>query len=313
MLIWSSQRTSFSHAPQSGYHWSAQNNCHWRQFLPSLWRRVDGAYLIKTRCISIYPFEQLSLPTSLYINISCVPLPSKFQTLSRASYEMAEPCNVPSHDESCDERGGDYSESASFSGASSESLCSSASNLSDDATSSPPLHPSEPSSASSSMLQLDTEDPLYELSTLLAQLPIRCVYLPSSQTSLQLSSIQICLHIIQFPQERAVQILPRKVPIIHINIWCYMCSRPRASKKVIAKRPSNASVAKVMSRTSNTSHSYSRSKPSAHQNKRYTNAYWSVTKWDLEQIRTRMPSLHFPLTSCTSCMLYLWLFKVHFI
>jgi hypothetical protein len=85
---------------------------------------------------------------------------------------------------------------------------------------------------------------------------------------------------------------------------------PRASKKVIAKRPSNASVAKVMSRTSNTSHLYSRSKPSAHQKKRDTNAYWSVTKWDPEQIRTRVPSLHFSLTTCTSCIYdyskYIW-------
>lgn len=229
---------------------------------------------------------------------------------------MAEPCNVPSHDESCDERGGDYSESASFSGASSESLCSSASNLSDDATSSPPLHPSEPSSASSSMLQLDTEDPLYELSTLLAQLPIRkglSKYYQGKSQSFTSISDATCVQDLAKKISYSKRMKTCKSYSAGLDMNQRSNNLPRASKKVIAKRPSNASVAKVMSRTSNTSHSYSRSKPSAHQNKRYTNAYWSVTKWDLEQIRTRMPSLHFPLTSCTSCMLYLWLFKVHFI
>jgi len=78
-------------------------------------------------------------------------------------------------DDSCNEQGGDPSESASFSGASSGSLSSSASNLSDDAASCPSGHPHdyEPSSASSSTLQLDDEGPVYDLSSLLAQLPVR--------------------------------------------------------------------------------------------------------------------------------------------
>jgi len=78
-------------------------------------------------------------------------------------------------DDSCNEQGGDPSESASFSGASNGSLYSSASNLSDDAASCPSGHPHdyEPSSASSSTLQLDDEGPVYDLSSLLAQLPVR--------------------------------------------------------------------------------------------------------------------------------------------
>jgi hypothetical protein len=99
---------------------------------------------------------------------------------------MAEPYNlaphgVPScHKEICNKPGDDSSESYnSFSGASSGSLCSSASNVSDDATSSPPGHRSEPSSASSSTLHLDAEGPLYELSSLLDELPIRCMFIIS--------------------------------------------------------------------------------------------------------------------------------------
>ena len=135
----------------------------------------------------------LRLYISTYAASLCLPSPKLFfkgcksQTLSRASYEMAEPCNLPSHrlflchDESCNEQGGDPSASASFSGASSGSLCSSASNLSDDEASCPHGHPYEPSSASSSTLQLDDEDPVHELSSLLAQLPVRWVYLPPAQ------------------------------------------------------------------------------------------------------------------------------------
>lgn len=97
---------------------------------------------------------------------------------------MAEACKVVSlgaplcHEEACVRRGDDHSYAASISGASSGSLCSSASDLSDHATSSPPDHSSEVSSASPSTLQLDSEGPLYELSSLIAQLPVRCIFCP---------------------------------------------------------------------------------------------------------------------------------------
>ncbi|CAL5023052.1 unnamed protein product [Urochloa decumbens] len=190
---------------------------------------------------------------------------------------MAEPCNLPyhgvilCHDESCKERGDDHSESASFSGVSSRSLCSSASNMTDDATSSPPGHPSEPSSASSSTLQLDAEGPLYELSSLLAQLPARKglskYYQGKSQSFTSISDVT------------CVQDLAKKISYSKRMKTCKSYSAgldmnqrsnnlPRPCNKVIAKRPSNGSVARVMSRSSNISHSYSSAKPSTQQNKR---------------------------------------------
>lgn len=131
----------------------------------------------------IYPFGQLFL----FLRLSIYPHKLHhfaLQTFSSVSFKMAEPCNLASHgvplchEEICSKPGDDHFESASFSGASRGSLGSSVSNLSDDATSSSPCHPSEPSSASSSMLHLDGEGPLYELSSLLEQLPLRCVYCP---------------------------------------------------------------------------------------------------------------------------------------
>ncbi|CAN6272006.1 unnamed protein product [Urochloa humidicola] len=190
---------------------------------------------------------------------------------------MAEPCNLPSHgvilchDESCNERGGDHSESASSSGVSSGSLCSSASNLTDDATSCTPGHPSEPSSVSSSTLQLDAEGPLYELSSLLAQLPVRKglsnYYQGKSQSFTSISDAT------------CVQDLAKKISYRKRMKTCKSYSAgldmnqrsnnlPRPCNKVIAKRPSNGSVARVMSRTSSISHSYSSAKPSTHQNRR---------------------------------------------
>ncbi|CAL4889040.1 unnamed protein product [Urochloa decumbens] len=190
---------------------------------------------------------------------------------------MAEPCNLPyhgvilCHDESCNERGDDHSESAAFSGVSSGSLCSLASNLTDDATSSPPGHPSEPSSVSSSTLQLDAEGPLYELSSLLAQLPARkglSKYYQGKSQSFTSISDATC-----------VQDLAKKISYSKRMKTCKSYSagldmNQRSNNllmpcnKVIAKRPSNGSVARVTSRSSNISHSYSSAKPSTHQNKR---------------------------------------------
>ncbi|KAF8670491.1 hypothetical protein HU200_050507 [Digitaria exilis] len=182
---------------------------------------------------------------------------------------MAEPCNmVPlCDDESFNERSGDHSESASSSGVSSRSLCSSASNLSDDATSSPPLHPSETSSASSSMLQLDAEDPLYELSSLLAQLPIRnglSKYYQGKSQSFTSISDATCVQDLAKKISYSKRMKTCKSYSAGLDMNRRSNNLPRASNKVIAKRPSNGSVGRVMSRA-------------AHQ-ERCTNVYWSVTK-----------------------------------
>ncbi|PWZ04318.1 hypothetical protein Zm00014a_038473 [Zea mays] len=191
---------------------------------------------------------------------------------------MAEPYNlaphgVPScHKEICNKPGDDSSESYnSFSGASSGSLCSSASNMSDDATSSPPGHRSEPSSASSSTLHLDAEGPLYELSSLLDELPIRKglsnYYQGKAQSFTSISDAT------------SVQDLAKKVSYskrmrasksysvgLDMNQRTIIVSRP--CNKMIAKRPSNGSFARVMSGTSNTSNLNISTKSYAHQNKR---------------------------------------------
>jgi hypothetical protein len=84
---------------------------------------------------------------------------------------------APCHEDTGVEIGEDHSGVASASDTSSGSVCSLASDLSDDASYSPPDHSSGASSASSSSstLQPDSEGPLYELSSLLAQLPARYV------------------------------------------------------------------------------------------------------------------------------------------
>ncbi|KAJ1278631.1 hypothetical protein BS78_04G093500 [Paspalum vaginatum] len=176
---------------------------------------------------------------------------------------MAKPCNLASHgiplchEEICNKPGDDHFEFASFSGTSGGSLCSSASNLSDDATSSPPGHPSEPSSASSSTLHLDCEGPLYELSSLLDQLPIRkglsSYYQGKSQSFTSISDAT------------SVQDLAKKTSYSKRMKTCKSYSAglnmnqrsnilPRPCNKVIAKRHTNGSFIRVMSRTSNASH-----------------------------------------------------------
>ncbi|KAG2649629.1 uncharacterized protein LOC120655156 [Panicum virgatum] len=190
---------------------------------------------------------------------------------------MAEPCNLPSHglflcrDESSNEQGGDPSASASFSGASSGSLCSSASNLSDDEASCPHGHPYEPSSASSSTLQLDDEGPVYELSLLLAQLPVRTglskYYQGKSQSFTSISDAT-CVQDLAKKISYSKRMKACKSYSAGLDMKQRSNNLPRPCNKVIAKRPSNGSAARVMSRTSNKSHSYSGGKPSTHQNKR---------------------------------------------
>jgi hypothetical protein len=81
------------------------------------------------------------------------------------------------HEAACLELREDHSDVASTSGTSGGSACSLASNLSDDASYSPPDDSSGSSSASSSTLHLDSEGPLCDLSSLLAQLPARYIML----------------------------------------------------------------------------------------------------------------------------------------
>lgn len=88
-----------------------------------------------------------------------------------------QPLHLPPRMEKACHNGHDhFDDASSVSSAVSRSLCSSASDLSDDADYSPPDRSSESSSASSSTLQLESEGPLYELSSLLAQLPARCMF-----------------------------------------------------------------------------------------------------------------------------------------
>ncbi|RLM80875.1 hypothetical protein C2845_PM12G07280 [Panicum miliaceum] len=190
---------------------------------------------------------------------------------------MAELCNLSSHgvplcqDESCNERGGDDSEFASFSGESSGSLCSSASNLSDDATSSPPGHPREPSSASSSTVQLDDDGPLYKLSSLVVQLPIRkglSKYYQGKSQSFTSISDATCVQDLAKKISYSKRIKTCKSYSAGLDMNQRSNNLPRPCNKVIAKRPSNGSVARVMTRTCNTRHSYSSARPSTHQNKR---------------------------------------------
>jgi hypothetical protein len=101
--------------------------------------------------------------------------------------EACAPVPPGAHEEACIEQSDDRSEDGSFSGSSIGSSCSSASDLSDDGSSYRPgdyLEPSSSSSsASSSTLQLDSEGPLCDLSSLIAQLPIRCFAPPLQKYS----------------------------------------------------------------------------------------------------------------------------------
>ncbi|XP_066329826.1 protein OXIDATIVE STRESS 3-like [Miscanthus floridulus] len=189
---------------------------------------------------------------------------------------MAEPYNLASHavplchKEICNKPGDDHSESASFSGASSGSLCSSASNVSDDATSSPLGHPSQPSSASSSTLHLDAEGPLYELSSLLDELPIRKglsnYYQGKAQSFTSISdatSVQDLAKKISYSKRmRACKSYSVGLDMNQRSIII-----PRPGNKVIAKKTSNGSFA-IVRRTSNTSHLNISTKSYAHQSKR---------------------------------------------
>jgi len=152
------------------------------------------------------------------------------------------------HEDACADLGEDGADVAS---ASSGSLCSLALNLSDDARYSPPDHPLESSSA----LQLNSEGPLYELSSLLAQLPARRglskYYQGKSQSFISISDAT-CL-----------QDLGKEVTYNKRMKTCKSCTgglgmnqrsnhSPRTSSKMIAKRPSKGSFACLLSRASST-------------------------------------------------------------
>uniref|UniRef100_A0A0D9VDZ5 Oxidative stress 3 n=1 Tax=Leersia perrieri TaxID=77586 RepID=A0A0D9VDZ5_9ORYZ len=178
------------------------------------------------------------------------------------------------HEEACTEQADDRSEDDSFSGSSIGSPCSSASDLSDDGSSYQPGDSPEPSplsSASSSTLQLDSEGPLCDLSSLISQLPIRRglsnYYQGKSQSFTSISDAT------------CVQDLAKKITYNKRMKACKSYAAgldmnqrsnhlPRPCNKMIAKRPSKGSFACLLSRPSSASLLYSSAKPPAHQSKK---------------------------------------------
>uniref|UniRef100_J3LB23 Oxidative stress 3 n=1 Tax=Oryza brachyantha TaxID=4533 RepID=J3LB23_ORYBR len=177
------------------------------------------------------------------------------------------------HGEACIEQANDRSEDDSFSGSSIGSACSSASDLSDDGSSYQPGDSPEPSSssASSSTLQLDSEGPLYELSSLISQLPVRRglsnYYQGKSQSFTSISDAT------------CVQDLAKKVTYNKRMKACKSYAAgldmnqrsnhlPRPCNRMIAKRPSKGSFACLLSRPSSASLMYSSAKPPTQQSKK---------------------------------------------
>ncbi|KAG8070244.1 hypothetical protein GUJ93_ZPchr0006g43688 [Zizania palustris] len=172
-------------------------------------------------------------------------------------------CQEEGHEERADDR----SEASSFLGSS----CSSASDLSDDGSSSLAGHSPEMPSASSSTLDLDSEGTSNELSSLIAQLPVRRglskYYQGKSQSFTSISDAE------------CVQDLAKKITYNKRMKACKSYAAgldmnqrsnhlPRPCNKMITKRPSKGSFAFVLSRTSNISLLYSSAKPPMHQNKK---------------------------------------------
>ncbi|KAL5212590.1 hypothetical protein ABZP36_023437 [Zizania latifolia] len=175
------------------------------------------------------------------------------------------------HEEGHEERADDRSEASSFLGSSIGSSCSSASDLSDDGSSSLARHSPELPSASSSTLELDSEGTPNELSSLIAQLPVRRglskYYHGKSQSFTSISDAE------------CVQDLAKKITYNKRMKACKSYAAgldmnqrsnhlPRPCNKMITKRPSKGSFACVLSRTSSISLLYSSAKPPMHQNKK---------------------------------------------
>lgn len=174
--------------------------------------------------------------------------------------------------------GEDHPDAAPYtspSGASSaSSLCSLASNLGNGSSyySRPDDHSSESSSASSSTLQLDSEaeGPLYQLSSLLAQLPARRglskYYQGKSQS---FTSISYATSLQDLGKEITYNKRMKTCKSYTAGLGMSQRSNhlPRTCNKMIAKRPSKGSFACQMSRASSTNLLYSSANLPAHQNK----------------------------------------------
>ncbi|KAF7018783.1 hypothetical protein CFC21_032032 [Triticum aestivum] len=179
----------------------------------------------------------------------------------------------------CQGEGQDHPDAASYtspsaSGASSGlSSCSLTPNLGDGLGYLPSEdHSSESSSASSSTLQLDSEaeGPLYELSSLLAQLPARrglSKYYQGKSQSFTSISYATCLQDLG----KEVTYSKRMKTCKSNTAGSVMNQRsnhlPRTCNKMIAKRPSKSSFACQMSRASSTNLLYRSANLPAHQNK----------------------------------------------
>lgn len=213
------------------------------------------------------------LPASAYIHAHGV-LAFAVQALNILRDNLAPSCllvylgmeEARSHEDACVELGEDHSDVASASGTSSRwALCSSASNLSDDAGYSPPDH----SSASSSTLQLDSEGPLYELSSLLAQLPVRrrlSKYYQGKSQSFTSISAATCLQDLGKEATYNMRMKTCKSYTAGSGMNQRSNHSPRTCNKMIAKRPSKGSFACLLSRASSTNLLCSSASLAEHQN-----------------------------------------------
>lgn len=163
-----------------------------------------------------------------------------------------------------------FDDASSVSSAVSRSLCSSASDLSDDADYSPPDRSSESSSASSSTLQLESEGPLYELSSLLAQLPARrglSKYYQGKSQSFTSISDATCLHDLGKEATYNKRMKACKSST-GLGINQRSSHLPRTCNKMIAKKPSKGSLACLLPRASSNNLLYISANSAAHQNKK---------------------------------------------
>uniref|UniRef100_A0A0E0JXL4 Oxidative stress 3 n=1 Tax=Oryza punctata TaxID=4537 RepID=A0A0E0JXL4_ORYPU len=178
------------------------------------------------------------------------------------------------HDEACIEQSDDRSEDDSFSGSSIGSSCSSASDLSDDGSSYRPGDSPEPlssSSASSSTLQLDSVGPLCDLSSLIAQLPVRrglSNYYQGKSQSFTLISDATCVQDLAKKITYTKRMKACKSYATGLDMNQRSNHLPRPCNKMIAKRPSKGSFTCLLSRPSSTSLLYSSAKPPTHQSKK---------------------------------------------
>lgn len=153
------------------------------------------------------------------------------------------------------------------------SSCSLGLNLGDGSTYSPPDdYSSELSSASSSTLHLDSEaeGPLYELSSLLAQLPARrglSKYYQGKSQSFTSISYATCLQDLGKEVTYSKRMKTCKSYAAGLGMNQRSNHLPRTCNKMIAKRPSKSSFACQMSRASSTNLLYRSANLPAHQNK----------------------------------------------